>query len=275
MSRQLKKPLGILLLVIGLSILGETPDCWGGRRRGGGGGGGSQPSYQNPYNLPLIGQVQAANSDARSQDFQQNVLPAFQTFIDQNLQEMSRFEIAPEYVLDPTRLYLPLATNKPIRAYFVHEGAAYRNQLGVSIVDAGHGRNGTTQLIDPLTQGQLIFPDASYQNPPDGLSPGGPLNVGDFVELGNVAQGKQLDFFLISDGANGVSGGQNVLRNFANLNSDKKQHVIAAYFRDLLPGYILIGFEDIVGGGDLDYNDCLFVIDVGYDFTVDEGDLPH
>ena len=178
-------------------------------------------------------------------------------------------------MLDPTRLYLPLDTNRPIRVYFVDEGAAYRNQLGVSIAEAGHGRNGSSPLIDPLSNGRLIFPDASYANPPDGLTPGGPLHTGDFVELGNVSQGNQLDFFLISDGANGVGGGNNVLRNFAELNSDGLQHVITAYFREDYPGYILIGFEDIVGGGDLDYNDCLFVIDVGYDIMIDESSLPH
>ncbi len=233
------------------------------------------PLFKNPYNLPLISQVQAAASDLRSQDFQQNVLPAFQEFIGQNLKEETELKTAPQFVLDPTRLYLPLSTDKPIRVYFVDEGAAYRNQLGVSIAQAGHGRNGTTSFIDPLTNGKLIFPDASFENPLDGLTPGGPLHTGDFVELGNVGQGMQLDFFLISNGANGIGSGQNVLRNIAPLNSDKLQHVVAAYFKDSYPGYILIGFEDIVGGGDLDYNDCLFVIDVGYDFTVDENNLPH
>jgi len=229
-------------------------------------------AWENPHGLSVIGSVQDAGSDARSQNFQENVLPVFQQFIDENLQEMSEFEGAPDYVLDPTKLYLPLATNQPIRVYFVHEGAAYRNQLGVAIVDAGHGQDGETELIDPLSQGQLIFPDASYENPPDGLSPGGPLHCGDFVEIGNVDQGKELDFFLVSDGANGSS---EVLRNFVEFNSDGLQHVITAYYDELYPGFILIGFEDIVGGGDLDYNDCLFIIDIGYDITVTEEDLPH
>jgi len=228
--------------------------------------------WQNPHNLPVLAEVQGAASDARSQDFQQNVLPAFQAFIDANLEEMSEFESAPEFILDPTRLYLPLATNKPIRVYFVHEGAAYRNQLGLSIVDAGHGRSGDSDLIDPLSAGKLLFPDASFENPPDGLSPGGPLHTGDFVEIGHVEQGKQLDFFLVSDGANGKT---KVLRNFKELNSDGLQHVIAGYFKEDFPGYVLIGFEDIVGGGDLDYNDCLFVIDIGYDIDIDESELPH
>ena len=230
------------------------------------------PGYQNPHQLPLIGEVRAAKSDRRSRKFQRNVLPAFQAFIDANLNEMSKFKSAPEFVLDPTKLYLPLPTDRPIRVYFVHEGAAYRNQLGVSIVDAGHGRDGDSELHDPLDGGELIFPDASYQDPPDGLSPGGPLNRGDFVQIGNLPAGKQLDFFLVSNGANGRRG---VLRNFHEFNSDGLQHVVAAYFSEDYPGFVLIGFEDIVGGGDLDYNDCLFVVDIGVDINISEDDLPH
>ncbi len=227
----------------------------------------------------MIGQVQQANSDARSQDFQQNVLPAFQTFIDKNLKESQSYDGVVGSKLDPTKLILILPPDKTIRAYFMYEGALYRNQLGVAISDAGHGQNGSTPLADPLQTGKLIFPDASFKNPPDGLYQGGPLNQGDFVDLGTVAQGKQLDFFLVSNGAGDTLAGsgetdkKNVLRNFSQLNSDNLQHVIA-YYRDDMPGYLLIGFEDIVGGGDLDYNDCLFVIDVGYNFQINPSDLP-
>lgn len=260
-----------VLLALFCTIFVLSPSAFAQKKKGGGG----SPSYPNPYNLQLIGQVRAAASDARSQYFQSYVLPAFQSFINVNLVEMSHFDEADDYVLDPTRLYLPLATNQPIRVYFVHEGAAYRNQLGVAILDAGHGRDGNSNLIPPLQLGKLVFPDASYANPPDGLSPGGPLHVGDFVELGNVAQGKQLDFFLLSNAAGGASGSSNVLSNFVELNSDGRQHVITAYYSQQYPGFILIGFEDIVGGGDLDYNDCLFVVDIGYDIVVDESELPH
>jgi hypothetical protein len=49
----------------------------------------------------------------------------------------------------------------------------------------------------------------------------------------------------------------------------------------LLPGsrYVLLGFEDIIGGGDLDYNDSLFVIDIGevnaQNLMDDASTLPH
>ncbi|MBA4030315.1 MAG: hypothetical protein C0478_05400 [Planctomyces sp.] len=233
---------------------------------------------KNPFNLPNYGAVKKAKSDTRSTQFYNSVMPTFSTFIDKSLKEASQFKTAPEYVLDPTRLYLPLSTLQPVRVYFLHEGAGYRNQLGVAIVDAGHGRNGASVLIDPLSQGKLIFEDASFEltqikdKKGKVTSESGGLSKGDYVEIGHISAGKQVDFFLPSDGANGT---KNLLRNFKELNSDGLQHVIAVYFKDTHPGYVLIGFEDIVGGGDLDYNDTLFVVDFGYDITIDKEDLPH
>ncbi len=63
---------------------------------------------------------------------------------------------------------------------------------------------------------------------------------GDFVDIGRGGNGFQLDFFLISNGAN---GGTTWLWNDIDKNSDKLQHVVAYH----VPGssLILIGFEDI------------------------------
>ncbi len=91
---------------------------------------------------------------------------------------------------------------------------------------------------------------------------------GDFVEIGRGGNGYQLDFFLISDGAN---GGKTWLWNDVAKNVDKLQHVVAYHVPN--SSFILIGFEDIIGGGDLDYNDCLFVVDVGIENI--DADYPH
>ena len=94
-----------------------------------------------------------------------------------------------------------------------------------------------------------------------------PIRVGDFVEIGKGGNGWQLDFFLMSDGFNiwKNSGQTNTnitwLWNDISKNSDALQHVVA--FAMPNSPYVLIGFEDIVGGGDLDYNDALFVVDIG------------
>jgi hypothetical protein len=207
-------------------------------------------SRARPFNLPIFAQVQVKASDARAQDFQQNFLPIFQQLIDDSLGESVVFNNVNGYKLDASRLFLRSTSDLPIRVYFVHEGAGYQNSLGFSFTPAGQETPG---------QPYLIFPNASFTSPTsNSRSQSAPLVVGDFVELSAGGPGIQMDFFLI---ANGASQPYNTWYNNTDLNVDGKQHVVAF----LLPNsrYVMIGFEDLYGGGDLDYNDCLFVVDIG------------
>jgi hypothetical protein len=52
-----------------------------------------------------------------------------------------------------------------------------------------------------------------------------------------------------------------VFYNGSSNNSDNFQHLVA-FFPDNSQ-YMIIGFEDMSGGGDKDCNDVLFVVDVG------------
>jgi len=205
-----------------------------------------------PFGLDIVGNVHYAGSDAASQDFQQNTLPALKTFIDVNLAEgMSINDSA--YMLDPTKLELTNDTNA--RVYFIGEGAGYHNTLGFNV-------NGTG-----VTSGnpQIIFPDASSRN--SYLDPtqttvrrtgSAPLASGDFVNLGTLSSGSILDFFVI---ANGARGGENVYTTKAENNPDGINHIISYAMEDT--PYLLIGFEDLYGGGDRDFNDLLFAVDIG------------
>ena len=78
------------------------------------------------------------------------------------------------------------------------------------------------------------------------------------MNLGKFDAGTLLNFFLIADGAN---GGSNVWSTQHSANKDGLVHAVAY----TLPGtpYLLIGFEDLYGGGDRDYNDILFTLDIG------------
>ncbi|MBM3965508.1 MAG: DUF4114 domain-containing protein, partial [Planctomycetes bacterium] len=65
------------------------------------------------------------------------------------------------------------------------------------------------------------------------------------------------------------------LWNDADKNCDKFQHVVAFVMPD--SPFILVGFEDLIGGGDRDYNDALFVVDVGIENAtnlINESTLP-
>lgn len=207
-------------------------------------------SEARPFGLEPYAPVMVKASDDRAADFQANFLPYFLQLVNQHLSERAVFTDREGFQLDASRLYLRTESDKPIRIYFVHEGAGYRNSLGFSMTPAGSPTPG-----DPY----LLFPDASFHGANSNKrSWDKPLVVGDFVEISKGGPGIQLDFFLVADGARTPRA---TWFNNMELNADGKQHVVAF----LLPNsrYVMIGFEDLWGGGDLDYNDCLFVVDVG------------
>lgn len=114
--------------------------------------------------------------------------------------------------------------------------------------------------------GKLIFPDASssvssYDPSADASrSEAAPLLPGDFVDLGRFDAGTQLDFFLI---ANGAAGGTTTYSTQSSLNADGINHVVAFAYGLKDSPYIILGFEDLYGGGDKDFNDVLFAVDIG------------
>lgn len=210
----------------------------------------SPQSSARPYNLPIYAKVQKKASDSRSIDFQNNFLPLFQQIANDSLREGVSFSGTNGFKLDASRLFLRSTSDLPIRIYFVNEGAGYQNSLGFSFTPAGQASPG---------QPYLVFPNASCTGPTaTKRTSSEPLLVGDFVELSAGGPGIQMDFFLI---ANGASTPYNTWYNNTDLNVDTMQHVVAF----LLPNsrYVMIGFEDLYGGGDLDYNDLLFVVDIG------------
>ncbi len=205
-------------------------------------------SPARPLGLPVHGPVMQYASDARSQDFYVNYMPSFLQIINDQLSESVVFTGVNGFKLDASRLFLRTMSDKPLRIYFLFEGAGYHNTVGFAWTPAGSPSRGAATVL---------FPDASIKSG-NQRTTWEPLKCGDFVEIGVGDRGYQLDFFLVS---NAVNGGTQWLWNDPAENPDSLQHVVAF----LLPGtpYVLLGFEDIIGGGDLDYNDALFVVDIG------------
>ncbi len=208
-------------------------------------------SPARPFNLDIAAPVQLAGSDAASAKFQAEVLPGMLKLAEQSLSERSKLSNFHSIALDPSKLVL--AHDATARVYFLSEGAGFRNSLGISTTGKGPlGKDAT-----------LIFPDASSSN---GYGGSGaqvrtrkePLVAGDFVNLGNYKAGTSLDFFLIADGA---AGGKNFFSTDLSLNRDGIVHAVS-----LAPdgsAYLIIGFEDLLGGGDRDFNDLLFAVEIG------------
>lgn len=211
-----------------------------------------------PFGLEIVDTVKLAGSDAASAEFQANVLPSITKLVNENLGERMDFTQASNFSLDPTKL--KMAVESSARVYFVGEGAGFRNTLGFNTLAAGEATP-KTSLTDTA---QLIFPDAS--STVSTLDPAAkaqrtanaPLLPGDFVDLGTFAAGTTLDFFLV---ANGAGGGRDIWTAPASRNSDGINHVVAFALPD--SPYLIIAFEDLRGGGDRDYNDVVFAVDIG------------
>lgn len=195
------------------------------------------------FNLSLVDKVEKAGSDERSEKFQGEVLPGLRELLGKAVPEGKKLDDS-LHRLDPSKLVLSTAVDA--RVYFIGEGAGFANTLGINTEGVG------VQGGDP----EIIFPNASS----NGVKRTGnePLLPGDFVELGKIDGGTKLDFFLIADGAN---GGKNLFTTEASANPDKINHVIT--FATMYGSYLILGFEDILGGGDRDFNDVLFAVDLG------------
>lgn len=210
-------------------------------------------SKVRPFGLDIAAPVQVGGSDEASKVFLTQDLPGLTKFLSTQLGERTPVNDA-AMLLDPSRLFLK--TESDVRVYFIGEGAGNANSLGYNL-DGGGIREGNPELI---------FPNASSQVSALSPNPGGkvvrtdaePLLPGDFVDLGTLKGGSKLDFFLIANGAN---GGKSVFSTEQSVNPDGINHVVS--FTGLSGSYLIIGFEDLLGGGDRDFNDVLMAVEIG------------
>ncbi len=209
-------------------------------------------SSATPFGLQPIGEVQLAGSDERAADFSANDLPSLQAVVNNTLSESQSINNLSSIALDPNDLVISGDSN--VRAYFIGEGAGYRNSLGVYTGESSNGLDGDASLILPDAS---TSPSYSYYNS-DYRSSRAPVAPGDFVDLGRYSDGTQLNLFLVS---NGAGGGTNTYYTDTSLNSDGIDHFVVLATPD--NPYLLIGVEDLPGGGDKDYNDVVVALEVG------------
>ena len=215
----------------------------------------SVQSSARPSGLSIVAPVMQAGSDASSKNFQ-TVLPGMLNFVNTYLPEYHNNLNSPlAFNIDPSKL--TLSTLSDVRVYFAYEGAGYHNTLGFNTTGIG------TSSGNP----QIIFPDASSSLNYGGSGAGvrsatDPLLPGDFVNLGRFDAGTKLDFFLMANGAN---GGNTVFSTTASANPDGLNHVATftpSYWGAANSPYLFISFEDLLGGGDKDFNDVIIALDI-------------
>lgn len=216
-------------------------------------------STADPLKLPLAGLVNTAGSDAASAEFLTE-LPTILTTLNKILPEQKALANPASMALNPSTL--TLTSDGTVRIYFVKEGAANHNSLGLNVLT-------TLPTVDTpaiTSDAKLIFPDVSTSAPNNYNTTGNsvrttkePLLPGDFVDLGQVKAGSLLDFFLIAYGA---TGGTTALTEETARNSDNLQHVVT--FKVPGSNLLFLSFEDALKGGDKDYNDAVFAVQITY-----------
>ncbi|MEO1402103.1 MAG: DUF4114 domain-containing protein [Cyanobacteria bacterium J06635_1] len=152
-----------------------------------------------------------------------------------------------------------LAGVDPVEVFFINEGAGYRNKFFYD-----------TEARDPLAPNDIsdltsIWDDVA--SPYSILSEAnGPLSLGEGVNLGQFEGETRLNFFL--QNPQGDVFGTDAATDIT-FNPDDLQHVTAYRSGE----YMVIGFEDITGGGDRDYNDVVIAVK-GLVDTADKADVP-
>jgi hypothetical protein len=170
------------------------------------------------------------------QDQNQELFDFFKSNVNKERAGLEASELKP---LDATGLLFD--TSEIIEVYFIHEGAGYKNQVLFTADDQAPN---------------MLIENASLQGSGGDLRAGDGFILGDFEGLSNIAQ---FEFLIASNGYNKTN--PTLLYTDASKNSDGLEHVTAFGYTDEATGdfYTFIGFEDIVGGGDLDYNDVVLV----------------
>ncbi|MEL6460386.1 MAG: DUF4114 domain-containing protein [Cyanobacteria bacterium J06621_15] len=180
----------------------------------------------------------------------QALIPEFQKLVQKERLAIGAEEVKAQR-LDASKLFLK--HDHEMRVWFINEGAGYRNQLAYEATKGDDYHKG------------MIFDDVSCTTGCQ-LSNGknAPLDIGDFVDLGLIEGGTQLNFLLKADGANGSkTRNGDVYGADESLNRDGLQHLMAFEVNAGGREYLMMGFEDLRNGGDLDYNDAVFVVDFG------------
>ena len=179
----------------------------------------------------------------------QALIPEFQKLVQKESLEITADKVSAQK-LDASTLFLKHDHN--VRVWFINEGAGYKNQLAYEATKGSDYKKA------------MIFDDISCKSDCE-LSNGNnaPLDIGDFVDLGLIKGGTQLNFLLKADGANANPANGDVYGADASLNSDGLQHLMAFAVQAGGRDYLLMGFEDLRNGGDKDYNDAVFVVDFG------------
>jgi hypothetical protein len=108
----------------------------------------------------------------------------------------------------------------------------------------------TSQLILFSTPSPLVIANSSQV--------GQVVNLGNLAALYGITPGSELIFGILV-----LNTGDTFKMGPGGRNPDGVEHVMVDYSEGVNEDYALLGFEDLFGGGDQDYNDAIFQLEGG------------
>lgn len=155
------------------------------------------------------------------------------------------------WLVDSSKLFL--TNDYAPRVAFLNEGAGYQSPISLT---ASGATNGTATVFENLSGTNSILPNSN-----------GPLEVGDWVQLSEIAGGTQLDLAVTPNGVfnpNARALSTDTSLNPTGPNPDAPVYWAAYADPSAENPLLIMGYEDIAGAGsDNDYNDGILAIDVG------------
>lgn len=178
---------------------------------------------------------------------------AFQQFVNTEYQALDLGQIGARQ-LDTNSLLL--RNDHDVNVYFINEGAWFRNQLAVNST----GKSDVNGIVfNDISCLQRDCQFTGYDQSSGLLNEQDALRIGDYVNLGNVQAGTDLEFSLRRNGFSVEN--PDVWYGKTSKNSDGLEHLMAYEYEN----FLILAWEDLNGGGDLDYNDVVVAVDVGKD----------
>jgi hypothetical protein len=177
--------------------------------------------------------------------FYQEINDSFYSNVVEQYQE--REEIDPYILNTSPEGVFRLNENAEIFTSFLDEGAGYRNTFGLFTVDRGDDGS----FIRTTVQKYEIFSNASK------IGSGGSMSMGDSYKSAVFEKGTNFGFYINSNGYRNRRS-SHTFYSYTPFNIDNVKHTVLTY--DYSQDKLAIGFEDLYGGGDKDYNDLIISV---------------
>tara|TARA_B100001123_G_scaffold422645_1_gene531822 strand:+ start:1224 stop:2099 length:876 start_codon:yes stop_codon:yes gene_type:complete len=213
-------------------------------------------SNARPLGLDIVEPVQRARSDRTSRQFHDNFYDSIHSNLGLGPDDTNWAGLSEIVAVDASNIVL--SEEQAVRVYFVNEDAGYQNALGYfdRPAEQTNFSNINPQLIFPNASSPVDYWDGRGRRPSTSQST--PVLPGDFVRLNDnqpFDAGTKLDFFVLPNGQ------APALFSDSSLNQGGYRQFVAFAIAD--SPYIVLKVEDQYFGGDNDYNDAVYAIEIG------------